>query len=93
MSFFELVEYDVLFHIVQKTPEGPWFCSNCSSGGDYKLGDDRPFDALSAEVSFSFDHDQTSLLRVLHFFIKNHHGVPVELQIYPFTSLLQKSLI
>lgn len=35
---------------LRKTPNSPWFCSNCSAGVDYKLGDEQPFDALSAEV-------------------------------------------
>ncbi|XP_024369738.1 protein CHROMATIN REMODELING 4 isoform X4 [Physcomitrium patens] len=34
----------------QKTPKTPWFCSNCISEGDHKLGDEQTFDALSAEV-------------------------------------------
>ncbi|XP_024393478.1 protein CHROMATIN REMODELING 4 isoform X4 [Physcomitrium patens] len=34
---------------LRRMPKNPWFCSSCSSGGDHDLGDEQPFDALSAE--------------------------------------------
>ncbi|KAG0562176.1 hypothetical protein KC19_9G124000 [Ceratodon purpureus] len=36
---------DCVVPALRKTPKSPWFCSNCSSGGDYKLVDEQPFDA------------------------------------------------
>lgn len=41
----------LLFYILQKTPNGPWFCSICIAAGDQKIGGLKVPSDIIVEVS------------------------------------------